>query len=80
MLYSYLLDPTYSSHELPQVALRHFNLKLTGSLAEAADVTGRLASSLREKVEQAGLTEALRRNRSAAGARAGAHGRRRRED
>ncbi|MBZ5512098.1 MAG: DNA polymerase I [Acidobacteriia bacterium] len=55
MLYSYLLDPTYSNHELPQVALRHFNLKLGGSLPEAADVTGRLASSLREKVEQAGL-------------------------
>ncbi len=55
MLYSYLLDPTYSNHELPQVALRHFNLKLSGSVAEAADVTGRLASALREKVEQAGL-------------------------
>ncbi len=55
MLYSYLLDPTYSNHELPQVALRHFNLKLSGSLAEAADVTGRLSSALREKVEQAGL-------------------------
>jgi DNA polymerase-1 len=55
MLYSYLLDPTYSNHELPQVALRHFNLKLGGSLPEAADVTGRLAACLREKVEQAGL-------------------------
>ncbi|MFI5112528.1 MAG: DNA polymerase I [Terriglobales bacterium] len=55
MLYSYLLDPTYSNHGLPAVALRHFNLKLGGSLPEAADVTGRLASSLREKVEQAGL-------------------------
>ncbi len=55
MLCSYLLDPTYSNHELPQVALRHFNLKLSGSLPEAADITGRLASALREKVEQAGL-------------------------
>ncbi len=27
MLYSYLLDPTYSSHSLPEVALRRFNLK-----------------------------------------------------
>src|SRR5262249_34134763 len=27
-LYSYLLDPTYSSHRLPDLALRHFNLKL----------------------------------------------------
>jgi len=55
MLYSYLLDPTYSNHALPAVALRHFNLKLTGSLPEAADVTGHLASALRQKVEQAGL-------------------------
>ena len=57
MLYSYLLDPTYSNHELPQVALRHFNLKLSGSPAQAADITGRLSSALREKVEQAGLTK-----------------------
>src|SRR5205807_2009611 len=35
MLYSYLLDPTYSSHRLADVALRRFNLKLTGELAEA---------------------------------------------
>ena len=57
MLYSYLLDPTYSNHELPQVALRHFNLKLGGSLPEAADITGRLAAALLEKVEQAGLKQ-----------------------
>lgn len=55
MLYSYLLDPTYSAHDLPSVALRHFNLKLSGSLAEAADLTGRLAALLRQKVEEAGL-------------------------
>ncbi len=57
MLYSYLLDPTYSSHRLPEVALRHFNLKLSGDLAESADVTGRLASALRAEVEQANLTK-----------------------
>ncbi len=56
MLYSYLLDPTYSSHSLPEVALRRFNLKLSGNLAEAADVTGRLASSLRREVDDQGLT------------------------
>ena len=56
MLYSYLLDPTYSSHRLADVALRRFNLKLSGDLAEAADVTGRLASVFREEVKQAGLT------------------------
>jgi DNA polymerase-1 len=56
MLYSYLLDPTYSSHSLPEVALRKFNLKLSGNLAEAADVTGRLASALRKEVDEQGLT------------------------
>jgi DNA polymerase-1 len=54
-LYSYLLDPTYSSHSLPEVALRRFNLKLSGSLAEAADLTGRLSTALRQDVEEAGL-------------------------
>jgi DNA polymerase I len=57
MLYSYLLDPTYSSHRLADVALRRFNLKLNGDLAEAADVTGRLRTALREDVKQAGLTK-----------------------
>ena len=55
MLYSYLLDPTYSSHRLEEVALRRFNLKLAGQLAESADITWRLASALRSEVEQAGL-------------------------
>ncbi len=55
MLYSYLLDPTYSSHRLPEVALRRFNLKLGGTLAESADVTGRFATALRRDIESAGL-------------------------
>jgi len=55
MLYSYLLDPTYSSHRLPEVALRRFNLKLGGTLAESADVTGRFANALRREIENAGL-------------------------
>jgi DNA polymerase-1 len=55
MLYSYLLDPTYSSHSLPEVALRRLNLKLSGNFAEAADVTGRLAAALRQEVENNGL-------------------------
>jgi DNA polymerase I len=55
MLYSYLLDPTYSSHRLADVALRRFNLKLSGTLPEAADITGRLATALRREVEDAGL-------------------------
>ena len=57
MLYSYLLDPTYSSHRLPDVALRRFNLKLSGGLAESADITGRLNDALRAEVEREGLTE-----------------------
>jgi DNA polymerase-1 len=60
MLYSYLLDPTYSSHRLADVAFRRFNLKLNqtnNDLAEAADLTGRLTTVLREDVKQAGLTK-----------------------
>ena len=57
MLYSYLLDPTYSSHNLADVALRRFNLKLAGELAESADITGRLTAALRAEVEQAGLSQ-----------------------
>jgi DNA polymerase-1 len=55
MLYSYLLDPTYSSHRIADVALRRFNLKLSGTLPEVADITGRLATALRREVEEAGL-------------------------
>lgn len=55
MLYSYLLDPTYSSHTLPEVALRRFNVKLSGGLAESADITQRLANLLRDEVESKGL-------------------------
>jgi len=57
MLYSYLLDLTYSSHRLADVALRRFNLKLAEELAESADITGRLAAALRSDVEQAGLAK-----------------------
>ena len=57
MLYSYLLDPTYSSHRLSEVALRRFNLKLAGQLAESADITGRLAGALRSEVEKAELAK-----------------------
>jgi DNA polymerase-1 len=55
-LYSYLLNPTYSSHSVAEVALRRFNLRLAGDLAESADITGRLAAALRQEVEQAGLS------------------------
>jgi DNA polymerase I len=55
MLYSYLLDPTYPSHRLAEVALRRFNLKLSGTLAESADVSGRFAASLRREIETGDL-------------------------
>jgi DNA polymerase I len=55
MLYSYLLNPTYSSHKLADVALRQFSLKLSGTLSEAADITGRLATSLCSELGQLGL-------------------------
>jgi DNA polymerase-1 len=55
MLYSYLLDPTYSSHKLAEIALRRFNLNLSDGLPEAADITGRLAKALRQEVKDTGL-------------------------
>ena len=55
MLYSYLVNPTYPRHSLAEIALRNFNLNLSPSLAEAADVTGRIAGTLRKEVEDAGL-------------------------
>ncbi len=55
MMYSYLLNPTYSSHALPDAVLRKFNLKMSGNLAEAADLAGRLATALRKEIEEKGL-------------------------
>ena len=60
MLYSYLLDPTYSSHRLADVALRRFNLKLGGTIPESADIAGRLATALRHEVEQNDLLKLYR--------------------
>jgi DNA polymerase-1 len=55
LLYSYLINPTYTNHSLAEIAVRSFNLKLSNSLAEAADVTGRIAAALRKEVEEGGL-------------------------
>jgi DNA polymerase-1 len=55
MLFSYLLNPTHANHALAESALRHAQLQLSGAVAEAADVTGRLARLLRAEVEEAGL-------------------------
>jgi DNA polymerase-1 len=54
-LFSYLINPTYSNHSLAEIAVRSFNLKLSGSLAEAADVTGRIGAALRKEVEAGAL-------------------------
>jgi DNA polymerase I len=55
LLYGYLLDPTYSTYGLPETAFRHFNLKLGGAPAEAADITLRLTEKLSYAVDKAGL-------------------------
>ncbi len=55
LLYAYLLDPTYSTYGLPDVAFRKFNLKMGPSPAEAADITLRLADKLGAEVDNAGL-------------------------
>jgi DNA polymerase-1 len=54
MLYSYLINPTYSKHSLAEIAVRSFNLNLSASVAEGADVTGRITPVLRKEVESAG--------------------------
>jgi DNA polymerase-1 len=55
LLYSYLLNPTYSSHALAEVTLRRFNVKMGDGLAEAADMTGRLSAALRKEVDSEDL-------------------------
>ena len=49
-LYSFLLDPTYSAYTLKDLALRRLSLKLSGTLAEAADIAARLAPALSDEV------------------------------
>ena len=57
LLYAFLLDPTYGSYQLKDVALRQLSLRLAGTLSEAADITGRLAEKLSAEVEERGLRE-----------------------
>jgi len=57
MLYSYLLDPTYSSHAVAEVVWRRLNHKLEGGMAEAADMTGQLAQKLAREIDDADLRE-----------------------
>jgi DNA polymerase-1 len=55
LLYSYLLNPTYTKYSLADVAFRTFNLKMSDNVGEAADLTLRIASKLRDEVSAAGL-------------------------
>ena len=56
-LYSYLLNPTFSTHSLEQVALRALSLKPSGDVTQAADLAGRLSGALRKQIEDAGLAK-----------------------
>jgi DNA polymerase-1 len=55
LLYSYLLNPTYTKYKLADIVLRTFNLKMGAAVGEAADLTLRLAEKLRDEVAAAGL-------------------------
>ena len=55
MLYAYLLDPTYTSYALKDLALRGLSLKLSSSLAEAADIVVRLSADLVKEVDSRNL-------------------------
>jgi DNA polymerase-1 len=55
MLYSYLVNPAYPRHSIADIALRNFNLNVSSSLAEAADLTRRMAIALRKEVDECGL-------------------------
>ena len=54
-LYAYLLDPTYTSYALKDIALRRLSLKLSGTLGEAADITARLNSELSNEIDSRNL-------------------------
>ena len=55
LLYSYLLDPTLASHDLPAAAERHFGVRRGESALEHADVLGQLARALAADVDARGL-------------------------
>jgi len=60
-LYSYLLRPTTSKHELEDVAARYLNAPSAASPAEKAVWLVRLAPQLRAEVEKQGLAELYER-------------------
>jgi len=60
LLYAFLLDPTETSYDLEKLAERHFEARLTGSLAERADVLGQMSAKLAERAAQADLVPLYR--------------------
>ena len=82
MLYSYLLNPTHSTHRLEDVAARFDNQSLRGegeeALPMAAATIARLAPQLRRAVEDSDTLECLRNHRSSADAHFAGYGRCRR--
>jgi DNA polymerase I len=56
-LYSYLLRPTTSNHEIAEVVLRCMNLTVAGQSGERADCLRQLAPALREQVEEKKLVD-----------------------
>ena len=56
-LYSYLLRPSTSKHDLEEVAVRHLNVSPMASATEKAEWLARLGPQLRAEVEQQGLAE-----------------------
>ena len=60
-LYSYLLRPSTSKHDLEEVAARHLNVAPMGTAADKAGWLARLAPQLRAEVEKAGLLEVYER-------------------
>jgi DNA polymerase I len=57
MLYSYLLRPTTSKHNLADVVLRQEGVTLSGAPGEHAEHLQRIAPALRKEVEAQGLSE-----------------------
>jgi DNA polymerase I len=57
MIFSYLLEPLASSHELADVVLRRQGRKLSASLAEAAHRTSELAALLRPEIVRENLLQ-----------------------
>ena len=57
MLYSYLLRPTTSKHNLADVVLRQEGATLSGAPGEPAEHLKRLAPVLRKEIESQGLAE-----------------------